>query len=207
VIVPEPLPEGVRHAGSADLDTLARIFADAFSDDPFNLWMTAGSVGAIEGGFRAILRGGYVRRGQCFLAGDGGMDGGAAAWIDSADIQPMSGGATLRWALAMLRHFRPGAIRRGMATGEAMAAAHPEERHLYLFLVGTALRARGHGLGKKLMQPMLAACDREGLPCYLESSDPANFGFYHAHGFEFYGEPLIVNGVSPPLTPMWRAPR
>ena len=206
MIEPEPLPAAMRPAGRRDLDRFADVAADAFSRDPFNLWMVGGNVRAMRDGFRAILSASYIERGQCFLAESGGRDGGAAAWIDSRDLKPLGGLGVLRWSLAMLMNFCPGAIPKGSATGEAMDAAHPKAPHLYLFLIGTAQSARGKGLGKALMQPMLAACDRDGLPCYLESSDPANYGFYRAHGFEISGDPLPIAGA-PPLVPMWREPR
>ena len=202
MIEPEALPAGIRPARRRDLKRFTDIVADAFADDPFNLWMVGGNRKAMRDGFEQIIRANYIGRGQCFLADEGG----AAAWIDSRDMRPLTGLGVFRWSLAMLLNLCPSAVARGAATGEAMEAAHPAEPHLYLFLIGTSRAARGSGLGKRLMAPMLAACDREGLPCYLESSDPANFGFYHAHGFDFRGDPLFIED-SPPLTPMWREPR
>ncbi|MBZ6379888.1 hypothetical protein B5C34_13745 [Pacificimonas flava] len=202
MIRPEPLPASVRPAGRRDLGAMADILGDAFAGDPFNLWLM-GKPAAIRAGFRELLRDLYLPHGQCFLA----EGGGAAAWIDSRDMRPFSALGLLRWSLSLMWHGQFGGGARGAAAGEAMEAAHPEEPHLYLFLIGTAGRARGRGLGKDLMAPMLAACDRDGLPCYLESSDPENFGFYRAHGFDFRGEPIVVSGVSPLLTPMWRDPR
>ncbi|MEO0714891.1 MAG: GNAT family N-acetyltransferase, partial [Pseudomonadota bacterium] len=53
------------------------------------------------------------------------------------------------------------------------------------FAAGMAVYAsRGKGVGKALLAPVLAACDRDGVPVYLENSNPANAGFYRAHGFE-----------------------
>lgn len=43
----------------------------------------------------------------------------------------------------------------------------------------------------------------QGIPGYLESSNPANIPFYQRHGYEIIGE--IQVGSSPVLTPMWRA--
>ena len=46
-------------------------------------------------------------------------------------------------------------------------------------------------------------CDEQGIPGYLESSNPANIPFYRRHGYELAGE--IQVGSSPVVTPMWRA--
>jgi ribosomal protein S18 acetylase RimI-like enzyme len=51
----------------------------------------------------------------------------------------------------------------------------------------------------------LQRCDREHLPAYLESSNPANIGLYQRHGFEITG--TIQAESSPPVTPMLRAAR
>lgn len=201
MIAPGPLPAGIRRAGRVDVPRMARILADAFSADPFNLWLI-GRPRLIETAFRILIDEFYADRGQLFLA----EDGGAAVWIDGEARSDFGLRAQLRWTLAMLMAGRPQAISRGAAAGTMMERAHPTQPHLYLFLIGTTQSARGSGLGKALMAPMLAACDRDGLPCYLESSDPANLGFYRAHGFDVTGE-LRASETAPPLIPMWRVPR
>lgn len=201
MIAAAPLPAGVREAAPEEAGALAGILADAFSADPFNLWLL-GRPALIETAFRILIEELYAKRGQLFLNGNSG----AAVWIDSQKRGDLSIFAQLRWAFAMLTGGRPQAVTRGMAAGEAMEKAHPTEPHLYLFLIGTRQSARGTGAGKALMAPMLAACDRDGMPCYLESSDPANLGFYRAHGFEVTGELRVQDGA-PPLIPMWREPR
>ena len=61
----------------------------------------------------------------------------------------------------------------------------------------------GTGLGKAILRPMLNAADREGLPCYLENTNPANSGFYMSHGFERM-EVFELGDGSPPMEAMWR---
>src|SRR5690606_12687996 len=99
-----------------------------------------------------------------------------------------------------------GAAMRGRTAAETMEREHPKTPHLYLFTVGTRKAARGKGLGKTLMAPVLEAADRKGLPCYLENSNPANTGFYRSRGFERMK--LFEPGPGgPPLEAMWREPR
>jgi len=47
-----------------------------------------------------------------------------------------------------------------------------------------------------------ACCDEEGLPAYLESSNPRNISLYRRFGFEAVGE--IRVGNIPALVPMLR---
>ena len=67
-------------------------------------------------------------------------------------------------------------------------AAHPRgEPHYYLSLLGTHPEHRGRGLGMGLLADSLERVDAEGLPAYLESSNPANNRRYERHGFVAVG--------------------
>jgi ribosomal protein S18 acetylase RimI-like enzyme len=56
--------------------------------------------------------------------------------------------------------------------------------HWYLQAIGVAPRFRGEGYAGKLLRPMLARTDGEGLPCYLETLDEQNVGLYEHFGFK-----------------------
>ena len=83
-------------------------------------------------------------------------------------------------------------------------AAHPrEEPHYYLSLLGTHEAHRGRGLGMALLAENLARIDRDRMPAYLESSNPANDHRYQALGFV----PVVTfqaPGGGPCVTGMWR---
>lgn len=81
---------------------------------------------------------------------------------------------------------------------------HPTEPHWYLLLLGVDPAQQGKGLGAQLLQPMLAICDRDQTPAYLESTSPKNIPFYERHGFELLD--TVQAGNSPPLFPMLRKP-
>ena len=87
---------------------------------------------------------------------------------------------------------------------EQMDAYHPSEPHWYLPLIGVDPTWQGRGLGAALLQHTLARCDREGIPAYLESSNPRNISLYERHGFAVVG--TIQAASSPPLYPMLRKP-
>ncbi len=83
-------------------------------------------------------------------------------------------------------------------------AAHPrDEPHYYLSLLGTNPSHSGRGLGMGLLAENLAHIDREEMPAYLESSNPANNHRYERYGFEKIGE-FYPPGSSTPVTTMWR---
>ena len=85
---------------------------------------------------------------------------------------------------------------------EGMAKYHPKEPHWYLPLIAADPNWTGKGLGSLLMKHALRRCDQEGVPAYLESSNPKNISLYERHGFRIVGE--IQHGSSPTLTPMLR---
>jgi ribosomal protein S18 acetylase RimI-like enzyme len=85
---------------------------------------------------------------------------------------------------------------------EQMDRFHPKEPHWYLPLIGADPVHQGKGYGSALMTHALMRCDRDGLPAYLESSNPKNVPLYERHGFKVIGE--IQAGSSPTLYPMLR---
>lgn len=95
---------------------------------------------------------------------------------------------------------------RALPALDAVDRAHPKEPHWYLFLLGSTPAARGGGHGRAVVDPVLAECDEQGLPAYLESSNPDNVPYYARLGFELRGEAISRHGT-PPLIPMWREPR
>lgn len=88
---------------------------------------------------------------------------------------------------------------------EQMGNFHPKTPHWYLPMIGVETQQQGKGIGASLMQHSLANCDADGLPAYLESSNPRNIPLYERFGFEVIG--TIQVGASPPMYPMLRKPQ
>jgi len=88
---------------------------------------------------------------------------------------------------------------------EQMDDFHPHEACWYLPLIAADPSQTGRGLGAALMKHVLQKCDEQGLPAYLESSNPRNISLYERHGFEVMGK--IETPSSPLMTPMIRQPR
>jgi len=86
-----------------------------------------------------------------------------------------------------------------------MTACHPHHPHWYLAIIGVEPHLHGKGFGSRLLTETLKQCDRERMPAYLESSNPANTALYQRFGFEELG--VIRVGQSPPMVPMLRSVR
>ncbi|MEL6245709.1 MAG: GNAT family N-acetyltransferase [Pseudomonadota bacterium] len=195
------LPPEQRQANRSDWKAVGDITAEAFAEDPVNLHVF-GSARAIKTTMRIMARDVYLKHGLCFLHGERG----ATMWVRPGDSAPFSGLAMLKFAAGMAVYASHGALARATRLGERMAKHHPETPHMYLFTIGARASARGKGVGKALLAPVLAACDRDGVPVYLENSNPANAGFYRAHGFETITKFEIGDPGSPVMEPMWREP-
>lgn len=190
-----------RLAGRGDAALIGEITADAFREDPFNRWLF-GSHAGMAGVFRALARHVYVPRGLVYRRGDEG----AAMWmLPGGDIgPPLSAQPALLWSvLARSSRGAWGRVERAVA---AMEEAHPRFPHAYLFTIGVRAAARGKGRGRQLIAPVLEACDRKGVPAYLENSNPANHGFYSACGFERIAM-IEPEPGAPPLEAMLRQPK
>ncbi len=87
-------------------------------------------------------------------------------------------------------------------TLDHMDRLHPKEPHWYLSIIGVEPARQGRGLGAALLQHTLAPLAGQGLPAYLESSNPANVSLYRRHGFEVVEE--IESGSMPRVTAMFR---
>jgi ribosomal protein S18 acetylase RimI-like enzyme len=206
----------VRPAVRADIGTLSKVLGRAFYDDPVMAWMLPDPVARrrrLHRLFAALTRYHHLSRGGVEVASVGSTIGAASA-------VPTIGAAALwdppgRWQHTTVEELRaaPGlvltfgrALSRGQQVAELMKRHHPEEPHWYLAVIGSDPTVRGSGQGQALMRSRLDRCDAEHAPAYLESSNPANIGYYQRFGFEVTGEINLPDG-GPSLWPMWRQPR
>ncbi len=93
-----------------------------------------------------------------------------------------------------------------MAISQALDGFHPKDDCWYLSMIAVDPGRQGQGLGSLLMKEALRRCDAQGLPAFLESSNPQNISLYERHGFETLGQ-IKVSAAAPLITPMLRAPR
>ena len=194
-----------RPARRSDIPALARVLGRAFHDDPVMTWMQPDAdrrARALSGFFAAVTRHHYLAGGGVEVAESDGIIGAAALW-DPPGGWAISSGQQLGMLPASLRAFR-GRLAQGRILTDQMKAAHPEEPHWYLGIIGSDPSSRCGGYGHALMRSRLERCDAECAPAYLESSNPDNIAYYNRFGFDVTGLIEIPDG--PTLWPMWRVP-
>jgi ribosomal protein S18 acetylase RimI-like enzyme len=153
---------------------------------------------------RFVVRVG-LRYGAVFTANE--VDG-AAVWLRPNTTIPASG--ALRAGL-LLMPFRFGwqSFRRSTSLGsylEQIRQRSAPTQHWYLMALGVAPAKQGRGLGRALLQPMLARADAEQVPCYLETFTERNVQFYEKLGFRVLVHDHIPGG-GPPFWTMVRTPQ
>lgn len=189
------------------LEEGAAILAGAFQHDPLMNFLYPDSAHAPESPdrfYQATIRMG-LRLGK--VQATKGMEG-LAIWISPGN-NDFSFGSLFRSG------FLTAVLFAGLRTlGRFMKMANFTEKvtkpimarpHWHLMMVGVKPSQQGKGLGGKLLKPMLARADAEGLPCMLESGNERNLSFYKRHGFEVAAHFHIPDG-GPRLWVMVREP-
>jgi len=117
---------------------------------------------------------------------------GVALWMPPGAF-PLSSGRKVRMTPALIRMalIVGGAIRRFAQVGSALERARPPEPSWYLQAMGVHPRVQRQGAGSRLMAAGIALADKDQLPCYLQTSDPANVKYYERFGFELI-QPAIA---------------
>lgn len=188
----------VATAARSEMDQCVALITLAFSNDPAARWLYKSSHAYLENFPR------FIRAFGC-AAFDyetaHHIEGYAAAlWIPPG-VEPDEGPL-----IALIeRSAQADDLADVLAVLEQMGAAHPQEPHWYLPLIGTDPIQQGRGHGSALLRHALAICDADRIPAYLEATSPRNMALYQRHGFEITG--TIQAGNSPLITPMVRRPR
>ncbi|HEY3686530.1 MAG TPA: GNAT family N-acetyltransferase [Streptosporangiaceae bacterium] len=193
----------VRTAGVSDVAGLARVLGRAFVDDPVMGWLFPGEgdrEATLTRLFEVLVEFVHLPYDGADVGLAGAEFGGGALWDPPGHWAPASAEM-----LEMQSGFAAsigGDGERLTAATRAMDAAHVTEPHLYLAQIGTDPGHRGTGVGAALLRSRLAACDADGLPAYLESSNPANVPYFRRFGFEVTGEITAHGG--PTMWAMYR---
>jgi GNAT superfamily N-acetyltransferase len=189
----------VRPATERDVDKITATLVAAFEADPLWGWAFPGE-GLAD--LWRLLVSSAMRYSRVRVADDCAA---ASVWIppegteltaaEEASLGPMLEGQIGSRAAEVLALF------------ERMERTHPDgPPHYYLSLLGTHPDHRGKGFGMALLADNLAKIDSEGMPAYLESSNPENDPRYERLGFVRVGEFERPDGQLTCST-MWREPR
>jgi len=196
-----PRPVEARVATATELDALTETLALAFREDPVWSWGFSVRERGLDG-MRAAWR--------LFLHSALGYewvwrteDGSAVAlWTPPGkpDLLPED---EERFEPLMREALGSGAERL-LEAFERFEKARPSEPHYYLSLLGTHPDRSGQGWGMGLLADNLARIDPEGMPAYLESSNPANVPRYERLGFTVFDEFAVSEEIG--VAQMWREP-
>lgn len=182
------------------------MLARAFYDDPAWVWAIAGDARrerVLAWFFRAIVR--YARR----VGKVRESEHGDAAAILLPPHKPRLDNPQLIRAGLWQMAFRagPGGFSRFLTMRRMLEERHDVDvgpRHWYVWLLGVDPPRQRQSIGGALLDSICADADRDGLPCYLDTTNERNLAFYTRHGFAVVSESTLPNG--PPLWTLVRAP-
>lgn len=182
-----------------DVDNAARLLAQAFADTP-----TFAAVLSAKGPARKLSKLESLERGfikACLLRGgawgvetDGQLAGVALAYPPGV------------WPLGLREqaHHARGGLRLSLREMFALAPLaklmlrhHLTDPHWYLAVLGTRPDVQGQGIGKQMMQHLVDAADRDGVPSYLETDDEQNVGYYQRFGFDVVARETVTLRAAP----------
>ena len=194
-----PRSQAVRVAEKMDIPAAIQVIRMSFATDPVARWMYP-DISDYMTVFPDLINGMAGRAFEERTAYISAGNAGAALWL------PPGVGSDEEILGNLVQNTVSDAIKKDLESFmEQMATFHPAEPHWYLPVIAVDPYRFGQGIGMSLMRYGLERCDQEGLPAYLESSNPRNITLYQRFGFEIIG--LIRAGGSPPKFPMIRRPR
>jgi ribosomal protein S18 acetylase RimI-like enzyme len=181
----------------------AQILAQSFIDDPsFSLIFgeTENKLEAINAYFEIFVTD-AMQRGEVIIAPE---EQGACLWYPAEmPIFNEEFEKKLVDVISIISHFS------GLEAGnrfkeliQRVGAKEPDVHHCEVFFLGLKPEARGKGIGKSLLKPVLNYADTKQVGCYLVSSNSRNISFYERHGFYKFC-PIEIND-SYSMTGMWR---
>jgi len=189
---------GVCPAETTHVGELARVLARSFHDDPVHRWLFSdpARMERRHADFFAHLLAYYMR--TMLVLTTPALEG-AALWEPPRAEPRVLDQLRLTWRIAGALGWR--ALRVGVSFSE-LPRLHPPGPHWYLAVLGTDPRRQGNGVGARLMRAVLARCDAEGVPAYLEASREENVPYYRRFGFEVIAPYPLPGGPT-----VWRMVR
>jgi len=182
-----------------EIETVARVLAEAYQKDPVLLWaMPRASTRLTDATFFFGFSLRRLRSNNLEVFAT--PDRSAVAVMSTRSkkiIQPR------KPALPLKTHAKTESPTASFF--QWIEAFRPEGEHKYLEFIGCLPSLSSRGQGSLLLRSILARTDRQGMSVWSWSSNPRNLNFYRRLGFEV-GSQLQRDAVSPPIIPLWRPP-
>lgn len=187
----------IRELEPSDVPRAVEVLRHAFAVDPALAWLLP------DPDHRALVEP-HLARAFCKYAMEWGK-----AWctddVSGVALRRPPGEESLRWlgvvssGIALLPfHLGLEATRRLLSVEEAMGRQHAavvQGPHWTLWTLGVDPERQGEGLGGALMRHTFAASERDGVPCYLETTSRTARAIHANHGFRVAGE-LDLGGLT-----------
>jgi ribosomal protein S18 acetylase RimI-like enzyme len=179
----------VAPATFADVPAIRGLIGRAYADDPLSRWIfpDAASRPHACAAWYGLFVEQYVDGARSSVVREDGGIAAVALWRLPEDRPLFSDGLP---GIAGLLTALAGGAARAAEIGDglhAIAGVIPAEPHAYLNFLAVQPDRRRAGLGREVLEPLFAAASAAGLFVHLETTDPANHGFYAALGFRETG--------------------
>jgi GNAT superfamily N-acetyltransferase len=195
-----------RIADDGDVDAITATIALAFQADP--VWGPAlasadGASGHLVSFWRFFVEGAIQHRSVFLQDAPDGEAATVAVWLPPG-VDELTDAEEAAVDTLMERTLSPDRFQDYQRLWELFESSHPHaEPHMYLSLLATHPAHRGRGIAQRLLAENLERFDAEGLPAYLESTNPANDHRYRRAGFRPVGGfRSVIDGAT--VTTMWR---
>jgi GNAT superfamily N-acetyltransferase len=184
----------MRHLQVEEVEAAARVLARAFQNDPLQMHTFPDAAERAEKSiphFAAIIRYGLLAGevwttdqrveavGVWWPPGRSELDPAAAEHSGLNALPELLGEQAMQRFMHVIGHV------------EALHRQDAAQPHWYAMVLGVEPGRQGQGLGSQLLQAVFEKADAEGMPCYLETCQPANVAFYRKHGFEVLREGTV----------------
>jgi GNAT superfamily N-acetyltransferase len=177
------------------------VMADAFLDDPG--WAAVGPDDRdrrhtyIRRVCRGVLNVTARRRGHNWHVERDGRVAGVLSGLEPGDWPPPQLSATLAQALGPVL-AGPRVLWRSLGGDAAMHKGHPEEPHVFVWMLAVAPQAQRTGVGRALLSKAIERAEQLQVPTYLDTANPDNLPYYGSFGFDPRGQTQLPRGA-----PLW----
>jgi ribosomal protein S18 acetylase RimI-like enzyme len=167
-----------------DVRAIRALLAAAYHDDPMTRWLfpDEGSRPHACAAWYGLFAEQYVAIGRAEVVRVAGAVVAVALWR-RPDDDPLSHDGVPSFAGLMSALI---GVDRGAELADALhevGSVQETQPHVYVNFLAVAPASQRGGLGRQVIEPVVAAARAAGLFVRLETTNPANYAFYDALGF------------------------